>query len=60
MVAKHRAQRIRAIGEVIAAGEYDVVCLQEVWLERDFALLKEKAKGSLPYSHYFYRYKHII
>ncbi|KAI4462472.1 sphingomyelin phosphodiesterase related [Holotrichia oblita] len=54
VVAKDRAQRIRAIGEVLASSDYDVVCLQEVWLEKDFALLKEKAKGSLPYSHYFY------
>lgn len=45
-----------AIAEVLACGNYDIVCLQEVWTDSDFNLIKEKVSGVLPYAHYFYRY----
>lgn len=48
-----------AIAEMLACSDYDVVCLQEVWSDADFNLLRTKASGSLPYSHYFYRYRII-
>ncbi|GJQ65296.1 hypothetical protein Trydic_g7416 [Trypoxylus dichotomus] len=54
VVAKNRKQRIEAIAETIADSHYDVVCLQEVWLDKDFTFIKEKVKSSLPFSHYFY------
>lgn len=47
---------MRAIAEYLASNSYDVVCLQEVWTDADFNLIREKTVGNLPYSHYFYRY----
>lgn len=47
---------MQAIAEFLATSQYDIVCLQEVWTDGDYNLIKEKAKGTLPFSHYFYRY----
>lgn len=54
-VCPDRRTRINAIGEELASGKYDIVSLQEVWVESDYTLLKEKTKPVLPYNHYFYR-----
>lgn len=56
VVSKNRLQRIHAIAEMLATTYYDVVCLQEVWLNSDYELIRNKVLGVLPYSHYFYRY----
>lgn len=45
-----------AIAEVLATGNYDVVCLQEIWSDADYHMIKDKVSGVLPFSHYFYRY----
>lgn len=47
---------MQAIAETLATSQYDVVCLQEVWTDTDFKLIKEKIYGSFPFSHYFYRF----
>lgn len=44
-----------AIAEALVRGNYDIVCLQEVWTDSDFNLIKEKVSGVLPFAHYFYR-----
>ncbi|XP_050294740.1 putative neutral sphingomyelinase [Anthonomus grandis grandis] len=54
VVSKNRKSRILAIAEVISKNNYDVVCLQEVWTNRDFFLLRDGLHKCLPYSHYFY------
>jgi sphingomyelin phosphodiesterase 2 len=46
---------MKAIAEMLALGEYDIVCLQEVWSDNDYTLIKNEAQGALPHSHYFYR-----
>ncbi|CAH1174062.1 unnamed protein product [Phaedon cochleariae] len=53
-VSKNRKVRMQAIAEYLAINQYDVVCLQEVWIDRDFFLIKDRVSGVLPYSHYFY------
>ncbi|XP_015596804.1 putative neutral sphingomyelinase [Cephus cinctus] len=53
-ISKNRSARMNAIAEKLADGEYDIVCLQEVWSVDDFKMLKAKAQECLPYSHYFY------
>lgn len=55
LVSKDRKCRMQAIAETLALSQYDVVCLQEVWTDEDFVLIKDKVQGSLPFSHYFYR-----
>lgn len=59
-VSKNRKQRMKAIADVLAGSNYDVVCLQEVWTNRDFFLIRDKVKNVLPYSHYFYRYIYFL
>ncbi|CAH2002450.1 unnamed protein product [Acanthoscelides obtectus] len=54
LICKDRQDRINAIGDALASNSYDVVCLQEVWSDRDYFLIKEKVSGVLPYSHYFH------
>jgi len=53
-VSKNRKSRISAIAEVLAQNHFDVVCLQEVWTDRDYNLIRERVSDVLPYSHYFY------
>lgn len=47
---------MEAIGEFLAAGNFDVVSLQEVWSESDYQYLKKRTENVLPFAHYFYRY----
>lgn len=54
-ISKDRDVRMRAIAEEFACSKYDVVCLQEVWKDDDFELIKSIVFEALPYSHYFYR-----
>lgn len=55
VVSKNRKERILAIADLLAGQQFDVVCLQEVWTNRDYYILQEKLSNVLPYSHYFYR-----
>ncbi|CAG9766639.1 unnamed protein product [Ceutorhynchus assimilis] len=54
LLSKNRKSRFEAIGEWLLANPVDIVCLQEVWLMRDFNFLQETLIDLLPYSHYFY------
>jgi hypothetical protein len=54
-VSKDRDIRIRAIAAELACNKYDIVCLQEVWKNDDFELIKSVVFEALPYAHYFYR-----
>jgi len=42
--------RLRALAEVLAGSDYDVVCLQELHLPHNFALLRSLTKDSYPYA----------
>lgn len=53
-VSKDRKPRMRAIAEALANQTYDIVCLQEVWSDDDFNLIREATLAVLPHSHYFY------
>ncbi|XP_065071036.1 putative neutral sphingomyelinase isoform X2 [Rhopilema esculentum] len=46
--------RISAIADELSKGLYDVVALQEIWTEYQYAEIKKKVAKVLPYSHYFY------
>ncbi|XP_066151663.1 putative neutral sphingomyelinase [Euwallacea fornicatus] len=54
VVSKDRRSRILAIADMLSVNQFDVVCLQEVWTNRDYNILREKLYNVLPYSHYFY------
>lgn len=53
-VAKNRVERIRAIAEVLAASDYDIVGLQELWVQSDFQHVRNAVLKNLPYSKYFH------
>lgn len=53
-ISKHLKERMTAIGDVLLSGKYDLICMQEVWNNKDFLYLKKYLKHVLPYSHYFY------
>ncbi|XP_066246385.1 putative neutral sphingomyelinase [Euwallacea similis] len=54
VVSKDRRSRMLAIADMLSVNQFDVVCLQEVWTNRDYNILREKLYNVLPYSHYFY------
>ncbi|XP_046394868.1 putative neutral sphingomyelinase [Ischnura elegans] len=54
VVSKNRAIRMQAIAKELLESSYDFVCLQEVWAQRDYMLIKKKTSEVLPYAQYFY------
>lgn len=55
-VSKYREQRLTAIAKKLAnnAKNYDIIALQEIWVEEDFVRIKELIYHELPYSKLFY------
>lgn len=53
-ISADKSRRIEAIGRAIASSNYDVICLQELWMKTDFNTIKSYVKHSHPYHHYFY------
>ncbi len=53
-VSKDRAIRIQAIANYLAASSYDVVCLQELWIYRDYELVRDAVQSVLPNSRFFH------
>jgi hypothetical protein len=52
-ISQKREIRLRALGDRLAISDYDLICLQEVWVEKDFQYIQAKVCHFLPYSHYF-------
>jgi hypothetical protein len=64
-ISKDRTPRIAAIAEYLATHSeatakpgtgFEIVCLQECWVQRDFETIKEACKDVFPYSRYFHTY----
>lgn len=53
--AKEKKKRLSAIANYLNEGNYDVVCLQELWCIGDFKLIKSICNLTLPYAQYFHR-----
>ncbi|KAG9036785.1 phospholipase C type enzyme [Tulasnella sp. JGI-2019a] len=53
-VAKDRAERIRALADVLSTSNYDIIGLQELWVHADFQTIRNTVLKHLPYSKYFY------
>ncbi|CEP08862.1 hypothetical protein [Parasitella parasitica] len=45
---------MKAVAEVLQKEDYDIITLQEIWVSKDFELIKEAVKQTLPYAKYFY------
>ncbi|XP_032512196.1 putative neutral sphingomyelinase [Danaus plexippus] len=54
VVSKNRKERIEAIATYLQTASHNIVCLQEVWCERDYLYLKDQLQKQFPFSHYFY------
>ncbi|WVQ78751.1 hypothetical protein IAT38_000838 [Cryptococcus sp. DSM 104549] len=54
LISKDRPARIRAIAEYIASSSYDIVCLQELWIYKDYEIVREEVRGCLPFSRFFH------
>ncbi|OCF74859.1 inositol phosphorylsphingolipid-phospholipase C [Kwoniella mangroviensis CBS 8886] len=54
IVSKDRQVRIKAIAEYLASSNYDIVCLQELWVYKDFEIVREKVRRNLPFSRFFH------
>jgi sphingomyelin phosphodiesterase 2 len=54
-LSKDVPARMNAIANFLAQSTFDVVCLQEVWSNSDYELIKSKVQENLPFSHYFHR-----
>lgn len=55
-ISKHRQFRINHIANRIAEGDWDVVALQEIWVEsEDWRRLRATCEDRLPHSKFFYR-----
>jgi len=55
-ISKDRPTRIKAIAESIANSAYDIVCLQECWIYKDFEIIREEVLQYLPFSRFFHTY----
>lgn len=54
IVSKDRRTRIQAIAEYLASSSYDIVCLQELWIYKDYEVVREEVQGNLPFSRFFH------
>ncbi|CAK1578595.1 unnamed protein product [Parnassius mnemosyne] len=54
IVSKNRKERIQALAKYLINSSHTIVCLQEIWSEKDYLFLKDSLKDILPYTHYFY------
>jgi sphingomyelin phosphodiesterase 2 len=53
-VSEFREVRLRALGEKLATCDYDLICLQELWVYDDYLYIQSKIRYLLPYSHFYF------
>ncbi|CAO3646910.1 unnamed protein product [Cunninghamella blakesleeana] len=54
IVSKQRQLRLKAIADTIKQSTYDIVTLQEVWVQKDFEYIKNINSINLPYAKYYH------
>lgn len=54
IISKDRRTRIKAIAEYIGSSNYDIVCLQELWIYKDYEIVREEVLDNLPFSRFFH------
>ncbi|KAG2154561.1 Endonuclease/exonuclease/phosphatase [Suillus clintonianus] len=53
-VSKDRAERVAAIASALARSDYDIIALQEIWVEADYNQIRESVVSRLPYTKLFH------
>ena len=46
---------MEAIADNLAQSDYEIVCLQEVWVYNNFEGIKNKTKKRFPYARFYFR-----
>ncbi|XP_077018730.1 sphingomyelin phosphodiesterase 2 isoform X2 [Tamandua tetradactyla] len=52
-LSKHRADRMKRLGDFLNMESFDLALLEEVWSEQDFEALRRKLLPTYPAAHYF-------
>ncbi|XP_026367446.1 sphingomyelin phosphodiesterase 2 [Ursus americanus] len=52
-LSKHRADRMKRLGDFLNMESFDLALLEEVWSEQDFQYLRQKLSPTYPAAHYF-------
>lgn len=53
-MTKDRPVRLAAIAAYLASAPYDVVCLQEIWIHKEFEEMREDIAGNYAYARFFH------
>ncbi|TXT10948.1 hypothetical protein VHUM_01699 [Vanrija humicola] len=53
-ISKLRGPRLAAIANYLRESDYDVVCLQEIWIHQEFEQIRDDVQGVLPYSRFYH------
>jgi len=53
-ISKDRPVRINAIAEYLSTADYDIVCLQELWIYKDYERVRDIVSHNLPCSRFFH------
>ncbi|BFZ64942.1 phospholipase C type enzyme [Saitoella coloradoensis] len=52
-VSKHRSIRLRTIASILSTTSYDIILLQEVWVESDFKHLAQTCSSTFPHAKFY-------
>lgn len=53
-ISQFTNQRIEHIATELANGHSDIICLQEIWQEKHWHVIRDRLKSRLPYSKFYY------
>ncbi|KIJ66189.1 hypothetical protein HYDPIDRAFT_174358 [Hydnomerulius pinastri MD-312] len=53
-VSKDRHERVAAIASAFSRSDYDIIALQEIWVEADYNQIRDKVSHRLPYTKLFH------
>ncbi|KAG2045128.1 Endonuclease/exonuclease/phosphatase [Suillus americanus] len=53
-VSKDRHERVAAIASALARSDYDIIALQEIWVEADYNEIRQSVVPRLPYTKLFH------
>ncbi|KAG0702729.1 Endonuclease/exonuclease/phosphatase [Suillus ampliporus] len=53
-VSKDRHERVAAIASALARSDYDIIALQEIWVEADYNQIRQNVVSRLPYTKLFH------
>lgn len=55
-ISKDRPPRLHALAAFLASSDYDIVCLQELWIHEDYEHIRQDVRGTFDHSRFFHTY----